>query len=240
VAAAEALEANRALVLRYFLETHTQHHLAVIDELLEPTYAERIRRWMRMERAAFPDGQYVIEDVVAEGDKAVLRWTYRATHLGEFRGRDWVVPATGRTVTPRGMLMYQVRDGQRVAEWLGENFLDFSLQLGATLTLPAPRPSDRWPRCTDRFGIVVAGPHRQDQQPHRDRGHHHRGHGEPDGHILPAQQHPPPEAPPGGRQGERRCCPLTGVVSSVGCLPRGSRGAAEQAAPRPLARARRG
>jgi predicted ester cyclase len=139
VASAEALEANKALVLRYFPETHNQHNLAVIDELLEPTYAERVGRWMRMEIAAFPDGQDVIEDVVAEGDKVVLRWTYRAAHLGEFRVRDWVVPATGRTVTSRGMLMYQVRDGQLVAEWLGENFLDFFLQLGATLTLPDPQ-----------------------------------------------------------------------------------------------------
>src|SRR3990172_7589430 len=37
-------------------------------------------------RAAFPDIEMVIEDVIAEGDKVVVRYTARGTHLGQFSG----------------------------------------------------------------------------------------------------------------------------------------------------------
>ena len=139
VPSSQALEANKALVLRYFVESHNRHNLAVIEELLEPAYAAANLRWMRMELAAFPDAHFAVEDVVAEGDRVVLRCTFTGTHRGEFRLRDWVLPATGAAVTARPLFMYRVADGKIAGGWLGLDVLDLFLQLGATLTLPAPR-----------------------------------------------------------------------------------------------------
>ena len=135
----ETREANKALVLRYFVESHNRHNLAVIDELLAPDFAAANRRWMHMELAAFPDAHFAVEDVVAEGDKVVLRCTFTGTHRGEFRVRDWVLPASGQRATARPLFMYRVADGKIVGGWLGMDLLDLFLQLGAVLTLPAPR-----------------------------------------------------------------------------------------------------
>lgn len=57
--------------------------------------------------AAFPDAQFVLEDVIAEGEKVVARWHMRATHKGEFLG----VAATGKRVWLRGIDVYVIRDG---------------------------------------------------------------------------------------------------------------------------------
>ena len=92
-----------------------------------------------MEIAAFPDAHFAVEDVVAEGDRVVLRCIFTGTHRGEFRLRDWVLPATGEAVTARPIFMYRVAGGKIAGGWLGMDALDLILQLGTTLTLPAPR-----------------------------------------------------------------------------------------------------
>ena len=53
------------------------------------------------ESDAFPDRSFTIEELVACGDWVVTRYTWRATHLGDFAG----VAATGKRVTISGMLM---------------------------------------------------------------------------------------------------------------------------------------
>jgi predicted ester cyclase len=75
----------------------------------------------RAERAfarSFPDMQYVIEDLVAENDRVVLRVTSRGTHRGEFEG----IAPTGRRVEFTGIVIYRIA-GRKIAESWGE--LDF-------------------------------------------------------------------------------------------------------------------
>jgi steroid delta-isomerase-like uncharacterized protein len=62
-------------------------------------------------RRAFPDLALAVEDVVAEGDRVVVRWTFTGTHEHEMRG----LAATGRKVAFAGMSMYRLADG-RIAE----------------------------------------------------------------------------------------------------------------------------
>src|SRR5215207_1826899 len=61
---------------------------------------------------AVPDWHVTIEDLVAEGDKVVVRWTGRGTHLGEWDGS----PATGRSVTTTGIDIERLVDGFIVEE----------------------------------------------------------------------------------------------------------------------------
>ena len=58
--------------------------------------------------AAFEDLHFAVEEIVAEGDKVVTRWTLTGRQVGEFLG----IPATGRGPSaPRGMSLDTVRDG---------------------------------------------------------------------------------------------------------------------------------
>jgi len=49
-------------------------------------------------RAGFPDGRFTVDELVAEGDTVVHRWTFRGTHRGEWLG----VPGTGNQVEITG------------------------------------------------------------------------------------------------------------------------------------------
>jgi predicted ester cyclase len=95
-----------------------------------------------MEHAAVPDQHGALEAAVAEGDLVVLRCAFTGTHRGEFRlqvqGEAVVIQATGQAITTQRQVMYQVEQGRIVQRWLGMNLLDFFLQLGATLAVPAP------------------------------------------------------------------------------------------------------
>jgi predicted ester cyclase len=87
--------------------------------------------------AAFPDAVYKIEDMIAEGDRVVARWTARGTHLGEFQGipPEVTVPPTGRPVAFAATDIYRMVDGKVAEEWNTIEQLDLLVQIGA-LKLP--------------------------------------------------------------------------------------------------------
>src|SRR5690349_377093 len=108
-----SIEANKAIVLRYFLESHNEpYNLAVIDELWNPELAEERKRWQQMERVAFPDKHFTLEDVLAEDDRVVLRWTIRATHLGEFWTPVGIAQPTGKPIKLTSMVIYRLANGK--------------------------------------------------------------------------------------------------------------------------------
>ena len=74
---------------------------------------------------------FTIEDVVAEGDKVVVRWTNAGTHVAEFAG----IPATGRSFTIAGIDIYRVANGSICEHW---HVIDQLSMLGQLGLLPAP------------------------------------------------------------------------------------------------------
>jgi steroid delta-isomerase-like uncharacterized protein len=63
-----------------------------------------------MMRGGFPDIQWTLEELIAEGDKVAARFTMRGTHLGAFFG----VPSTGKKIEVQAMNFYRFSDGQIV------------------------------------------------------------------------------------------------------------------------------
>lgn len=76
--------------------------------------AEGWKMMARMLLDAVPDVRTELEDVVAQGDRVVARFTSRGTHKGELFG----VPATDRALTTGGIEIYRLEAG-RVAECWG-------------------------------------------------------------------------------------------------------------------------
>lgn len=131
------IELNKRTVLRYFLESHNEpYNLDVIDELWSAEEAEGIKSWQQMERAAFPDKHFTIDDVVAEGDKVVLRWTISGTHLGEFWTPVGTAQPTGKRITLTTMIVYQLKNGKIVGQNVVIDWLELLMQFGAEVTLP--------------------------------------------------------------------------------------------------------
>ncbi|MDP2479720.1 MAG: ester cyclase [Candidatus Palauibacterales bacterium] len=77
-------------------------------------------------RRAFPDGEFVTHEVIAEGDTVVNRWTFRGTQKGEWMGR----PGTGRSVEVNGTSTNHFRNGKVVEHLADWNSLGMMQQLG--------------------------------------------------------------------------------------------------------------
>jgi steroid delta-isomerase-like uncharacterized protein len=98
---------------------------------LEPT-KEGVKAFFHMYRAAFPDMEMTVEDVIAEGDKVMARFRARGTNEGEFMG----MPATGKTVDVQGVDIIRFGDdGLAVEHWGVFDAMTMMQQLGA---VPAP------------------------------------------------------------------------------------------------------
>jgi steroid delta-isomerase-like uncharacterized protein len=63
--------------------------------------------------SALPDVRIEIEDILAEGDRAAVRWRAVGTHTGDGFG----FPATNRKVDIRGTSWLVVRDGKLIEGW---------------------------------------------------------------------------------------------------------------------------
>lgn len=74
---------------------------------------------------------FAIDDVVAEGDRVVVRWTNTGTHVGEFAG----IPATGKPFSIVGIDIYRVSEGLLVEHW---HVIDQLAMLGQLGLLPEP------------------------------------------------------------------------------------------------------
>src|ERR1700693_2769504 len=83
-----------------------------------------------MMRGGFPDIQWTLEEMVAEGDKVAARFTMRGTHRGTFFG----VPPTGKIIAVQAMNFYRLSRGQFVEERGQPDLLGLLQQIGAIPT----------------------------------------------------------------------------------------------------------
>jgi predicted ester cyclase len=66
---------------------------------------------------ALHDGEFTIQDQVAEGDKVVTRWVARGLQVGEFEG----LPPTGKMVWITGIDLFRIAHGKIIEGWSSVN-----------------------------------------------------------------------------------------------------------------------
>lgn len=86
---------------------------------------------LRMMRSAMPDVQWNAEEVIAEGDKVMIRFTMSGTQTQPFMG----MPATGKPVRVTAMNIYELKDSKIVREHSVPDLFSMLMQLGM---LPVP------------------------------------------------------------------------------------------------------
>jgi predicted SnoaL-like aldol condensation-catalyzing enzyme len=123
---AKSIEQNRIIIRRNFDELWNQGNLAAADEIYSPNYVrhwpdgrdvagpEAVKQGVKAFHVAYPDMQFTIEDLVAEGDRVATRYTFRGTQRGEFMG----VAATNKLTTSSGQIIYRLADGRIVEDWI--------------------------------------------------------------------------------------------------------------------------
>jgi predicted ester cyclase len=91
--------------------------------------------------SAFSDLHFEIDDVVAQGDRVVLRVTQTGRHTGDYFG----LPPTGRAVRMSEVFIFRARPGEPLGAristiWLHMNALELMQQLKLFPTGNPPRP----------------------------------------------------------------------------------------------------
>jgi steroid delta-isomerase-like uncharacterized protein len=133
-------EQNREIIIRFYEEIHKQNFDTVIAMLapdaqiyvsggFEPAKPEDLRPIFPQWFTAFPDYVHDIHEVIAKGNKVIVRMTYTGTHKGEFYG----APPTGKSFKYLGIHMHTIKDGKIVESWVLEDMLYLWQQLGMEL-----------------------------------------------------------------------------------------------------------
>lgn len=136
----QRIEENKELARRDIEEAWNEGNLEVVNEYVaeefvchDPSFPEALRgpdgyrQLVTMYRSAFPDAHLTIEELVAEGDTVVVRWTGRGTHEGELMGLE----PTNRTVEVPGMTLLHVSDDMVTESWQCYDVFGMLGQLGA-------------------------------------------------------------------------------------------------------------
>jgi steroid delta-isomerase-like uncharacterized protein len=139
-------EENKALVRRSVEEGWNKGNLAVFDEITTPDFInhdpaepavhtlEDYKQMIAENRRTFPDLHVTIEDLIAEGDKVVLRSTLYGTHTGDIT-TPMPIPATGKQVVVSGITINRFAEGKVVESWQLTDMLGFYQQIGL---IPVP------------------------------------------------------------------------------------------------------
>jgi steroid delta-isomerase-like uncharacterized protein len=134
---------NSAVVERFVEEVINQGRLEVANEIvaldfveLDPLPGQRqgregLKEVIAMMRSGFPDIQWVTEETIEEGEKVVSRFTWTGTHRGDFLG----IPATGKSVKVKGVVIDRVAGGRMSDSRILMDSLGMMQQLGV---IPAP------------------------------------------------------------------------------------------------------
>ena len=132
-------EQNKAIARRFYDEVVGQGKIELIDELVDPNVIEHdefpgqapgregVKEVFVMFRTAFPDLQFTVEDMIAEGDKLVTRLTMRGTHRGQFQD----LAPTGKQISVTGIDILRFADGKLIEHWGVMDQMTMMQQLGA-------------------------------------------------------------------------------------------------------------
>jgi steroid delta-isomerase-like uncharacterized protein len=130
---------NKQLVQHFIEDLFTRGDPSAVDRYLAPTFVnhdapfpgaptgpEGMQQAAEMFRAACPDWHSDLEQMVAEGDVVVERFTASGTFRGDLMG----VPPTGATLVLPGINVFRIEGDRIVERWGRLDELGLARQLG--------------------------------------------------------------------------------------------------------------
>jgi predicted ester cyclase len=131
-----SIEENKSIISRVY-ELSTKKDLNALFEMYDPGYIEHLRdgdqtleqlkRGIPTMFAAFPDLTFIIEDMVAEGDKVAYRVTIAGTHTG---GPIMGLAPSGKKIEMRNTSIKRIANGRLAESWGTLDTLSMMRQLG--------------------------------------------------------------------------------------------------------------
>jgi steroid delta-isomerase-like uncharacterized protein len=140
-----SLEEQKRIACRC-LEAISEKDFSIIETFYDSGYVrhdpdspqvrtrEEYRKYLMGLCAVFPDLHFTVEDVFAEGDRVVCRFSITGTHQLPWRG----LPATGKPVSLTGINISRMAGARIVEDWFNTDIFGLALQLGL---IPMPTPA---------------------------------------------------------------------------------------------------
>lgn len=119
------IEENKALIAAYFEAISGKEKPAELQDQYIADSDQELKDHIAMFEAGFPLYELIADDVIAEGDRVVVRATFRGTHAGEFAG----MAATGIDVEIPLIIIYRIEDGMIVEHWMQADVMGLMQQL---------------------------------------------------------------------------------------------------------------
>lgn len=132
-------EQNKSIVRRWVENGWNQQNVALIDELFTPDFVQHepgapmpvsntseLKAFVSAYLEALPDLHFTIDDLFAEGDKAVWCFSATGTHNGTLFG----IPATGKNATVTGIIIFRLVGSKMAEAWLNLDTLGMLQQIG--------------------------------------------------------------------------------------------------------------
>jgi predicted ester cyclase len=122
----ELAAANKELLRRFYKQVYVDWDMSLVDAVVSPRFTSHdwpdggptgpraFRQYYAAIRAAVPDARYEVDDLIAEGDRVVVRWRLLGTHEGSFQG----IAPTGRAIELKGIAIYRVDGGKLMERWV--------------------------------------------------------------------------------------------------------------------------
>jgi predicted ester cyclase len=125
----ELIMNNKAVVSKMYETVFNKRDMSNVSLFVSDAYPGAFGQQLQPLIAAFPDAQWVVKDMVAEGDKVVVFQQFQGTHKGTFQD----IPATGKQVTGEGIVKYELKDGKIISSHVLTDRLGFLQALGARI-----------------------------------------------------------------------------------------------------------
>jgi predicted ester cyclase len=125
-----SIEANKILVCRYFEDA--RYNPEICDEIFAPRFqfhtiqhasvtAQSVESDPQSEKATYewltktwsPDWRMAVDEMIAEGDQVMARWTFHGKQVGEYAG----LPPTNKEVSYSGINIFRVESGKIAEVW---------------------------------------------------------------------------------------------------------------------------
>jgi steroid delta-isomerase-like uncharacterized protein len=127
-------EKNKEIIRKLYEEILNTGRLELLNQVVSRDYAGPrgikgplgFAESIQSVRSAFPDIKWTIEDLIAEDNKIVVRWTWKGTNKASFDG----FPVTNREVIHSAINIFEFRDDKISKSWMQSDRLGFYQQIG--------------------------------------------------------------------------------------------------------------
>jgi steroid delta-isomerase-like uncharacterized protein len=133
-----SVQANETLARRYLEDFWNRGDAAAIAEIVAADAVghvaglridgnpEKLKQRRATLLTIYTTPRFTVEDVIAAGDRAVIRWTFRGKHTGPGAG----VPPTGKEIVATGINIFRIANGKIAELWVESDDLGEMRQLG--------------------------------------------------------------------------------------------------------------